>query len=953
MRKHKTSDQLNSSSNSSSFLPTSSNTTKTTSDQEVTNQPYAAIEVSAFAAAAAAAVAAAAASGPNPSLATSTYLAAAAAAAQVLPATAAIAAPQPQTTSQFAALPMQAPAPPQNCIVTTQKLLPLSTIQSTETESRSLKRKTDDEKLATVASKSVAKHRAVSSSASSTATTKMAQISAKPVRSTKPSGEGEYQLIKHEVLLSPYGNQYEVLEFLGKGTFGQVVKAWKKGTSEIVAIKILKKHPSYARQGQIEVSILSRLSNENAEEFNFVRAYECFNHKNHTCLVFEMLEQNLYDFLKQNKFMPMPLNSIRPILQQVLTALHKLKSLGLIHADLKPENIMLVDPHQQPFRVKVIDFGSASHRSKAVTNTYLQSRYYRAPEIILGLPFNEAIDMWSLGCVIAELFLGWPLYPGSSEFDQIRFIVQTQGLPPTSMLENASKLHRFFKEMKNDTNSNGEVGGVYYRLKTVDEFESSGMSAKSKETRKYIFNQLEDISRVNYGFESEPVEQLSDRLDRQEFVDILKRMLVLNPDFRLLPSEGLEHKFTTMGHLRQYQCCNYFHEARKRMEACVRTNTGNVPQPLFRGAPPATPMAQVLPALSTTLNTPALPTAPAQPDLANLMHHYNQVANAGTATAAQYFYQPLAATTLLPYGQLQHPFSATRQPHLLSFATPGQFMPQFVPVSIMDPAMLATQAQWPGAAGQFAVLAGGAPAPTLLQNLAQQQLAQHNPLNQVFAATPQNFGMPQFLPVPNNFTATAAAAAAAAAAVASNTGNPLNTAYLDEPAWAPGPAVPQQQRNGSTLNGAKPAKPKKTSPAASVITMSSDDDSNGAGSSGTSTAAVAATRDAAVPAIAQPVALQPEVKINQFNGDARTAVVRPLDVAKQNPINFDNANSAAGAAALLKPMYDGLYAANLYEGMHAHLFDAVAMQKPTLNGNPGLLPNPFLDPKTFAARNIH
>lgn len=104
------------------------------------------------------------------------------------------------------------------------------------------------------------------------------------------------------------------------------------------------------------------------------------------------------------------------------------QQLGLIHADLKPENIMLVDPVRQPYRVKVIDFGSASHVSKAVCNTYLQSRYYRAPEIILGLPFCEAIDMWSLGCVVAELFLGWPLYPGSSEYDQIRYISQTQGI---------------------------------------------------------------------------------------------------------------------------------------------------------------------------------------------------------------------------------------------------------------------------------------------------------------------------------------------------------------------------------------------------------------------------------------------------------------------------------------------------------------------------------------------
>ncbi|KAI9523494.1 Homeodomain-interacting protein kinase 2 [Dissostichus eleginoides] len=190
------------------------------------------------------------------------------------------------------------------------------------------------------------------------------------------NSEGDYQLVQHEVLCS-MTNTYEVLEFLGRGTFGQVVKCWKRGTNEIVAIKILKNHPSYARQGQIEVSILARLSTENADDYNFVRAYECFQHKNHTCLVFEMLEQNLYDFLKQNKFSPLPLKYIRPVLQQVATALMKLKSLGLIHADLKPENIMLVDPSRQPYRVKVIDFGSASHVSKAVCSTYLQSRYYR------------------------------------------------------------------------------------------------------------------------------------------------------------------------------------------------------------------------------------------------------------------------------------------------------------------------------------------------------------------------------------------------------------------------------------------------------------------------------------------------------------------------------------------------------------------------------------------------
>lgn len=380
--------------------------------------------------------------------------------------------------------------------------------------------------------------------------------------SSSSSGEGDYQLVQHEVLYS-MTNQYEVLEFLGRGTFGQVVKCWKKGTNEIVAIKILKNHPSYARQGQIEVSILSRLSQENADEFNFVRAHECFQHKNHTCLVFEMLEQNLYDFLKQNKFSPLPLKYIRPILQQVLTALLKLKQLGLIHADLKPENIMLVDPVRQPYRVKVIDFGSASHVSKAVCNTYLQSRYYRAPEIILGLPFCEAIDMWSLGCVIAELFLGWPLYPGSSEYDQIRYISQTQGLPAEHMLNNATKTSRFFYR---DTDSTYP----FWRLKTPEEHEAE-TNIKSKEARKYIFNCLDDMAQVNVPTDLEGGELLAEKTDRREFIDLLKRMLTMDQERRITPGEALNHPFVNLNHLLDYAHCNNVKASMNMMEACKRT----------------------------------------------------------------------------------------------------------------------------------------------------------------------------------------------------------------------------------------------------------------------------------------------------------------------------------------------------------------------------------------------
>uniref|UniRef100_A0A8C8AWG2 non-specific serine/threonine protein kinase n=1 Tax=Otus sunia TaxID=257818 RepID=A0A8C8AWG2_9STRI len=309
------------------------------------------------------------------------------------------------------------------------------------------------------------------------------------------SGDGDYQLVQHEVLCS-VKNTYEVLDFLGRGTFGQVVKCWKRGTNEIVAIKILKNHPSYARQGQIEVA----------------------------------------------------------------TALKKLKSLGLIHADLKPENIMLVDPVRQPYRVKVIDFGSASHVSKTICSTYLQSRYYRAPEIILGLPFCEAIDMWSLGCVIAELFLGWPLYPGALEYDQIRYISQTQGLPGEQLLSMGTKTARFFCR---------ETDAPYssWRLKTLEEHEAeTGM--KSKEARKYIFNSLDDIVHVNMVMDLEGSDLLAEKADRREFVSLLKKMLLIDADLRITPAETLNHSFVTMKHLLDFPHSNQVKSCFHIMDIC-------------------------------------------------------------------------------------------------------------------------------------------------------------------------------------------------------------------------------------------------------------------------------------------------------------------------------------------------------------------------------------------------
>nr|CDS17899.1 homeodomain interacting protein kinase 3 [Echinococcus granulosus] len=397
-------------------------------------------------------------------------------------------------------------------------------------------------------------------------TNKVSTTSTLKSNSRTSGNDGDYNIVVGEVLRSSSEN-YEVLSFLGRGTFGQVVKCQCRSSNRIVAIKILKNHPSYLRQGNVEVQILQTLSQHDTEMHNIVRAIECFQHRNHMCLVFELLEQNLYEFLKSNNFRPLDLREIRPIAQQVLTALSKLRNLGLIHADLKPENIMLVCPTDgiMRYRVKVIDFGSACHSSKAVQNTYLQSRYYRAPEILLGLPFNEAIDMWSLGCVIAELFLGWPLYPGSSEYDQIRYIVETQGLPPRDLLKMAGKAGRFFVR---------DAFTFEWRLKTQEEY-ALETGQRAKETRKYIFSSLDQIREVTLntagsGTALDDMDVKMESEDRIHFTELLSQMLQLRPTDRILPDNALLHGFVTMSYMRAYPYRKRVRESMDLMRVCYK-----------------------------------------------------------------------------------------------------------------------------------------------------------------------------------------------------------------------------------------------------------------------------------------------------------------------------------------------------------------------------------------------
>ncbi|MED6245873.1 Homeodomain-interacting protein kinase 3, partial [Ataeniobius toweri] len=183
-----------------------------------------------------------------------------------------------------------------------------------------------------------------------------------------------------------------------------------------------------------------------------------------------------------------------------------------------------------------------------------------APEIILGLPFCEAIDMWSLGCVIAELFLGWPLYPGALEYDQIRYISQTQGLPAEQLLNKGTKTSRFFTKESDSPYAS-------WRLKTTEEHEKE-TGLKSKEARKYIFSCLDDIAHVNLVLSPDGSDMQAEKADRLAFVSLLKTMLLIDAEDRTIPTSVLNHPFLTMTHLLDYPHSNHVQSSFRIMDMC-------------------------------------------------------------------------------------------------------------------------------------------------------------------------------------------------------------------------------------------------------------------------------------------------------------------------------------------------------------------------------------------------
>ncbi|XP_014228334.1 serine/threonine-protein kinase ICK-like isoform X3 [Trichogramma pretiosum] len=218
-------------------------------------------------------------------------------------------------------------------------------------------------------------------------------------------------------------NRYIQLNQLGDGTFGSVVLGERIDTGERVAIKRMKrKYYSWEEAMNLrEVKSLKKLSHANV-----VKLKEVIRENDVLYFVFEYMKENLYQLMKdRDKLFPEP--TIKNMVFQVLQGLAFMHKHGFFHRDMKPENLLCMGPEL----VKIADFGLAREiRSRPPYTDYVSTRWYRAPEVLLhSTSYNSPIDVWAVGCIMAELYTFRPLFPGKSEIDEIFKICSVIGTP--------------------------------------------------------------------------------------------------------------------------------------------------------------------------------------------------------------------------------------------------------------------------------------------------------------------------------------------------------------------------------------------------------------------------------------------------------------------------------------------------------------------------------------------
>ncbi|KAJ8277006.1 hypothetical protein GJAV_G00070360 [Gymnothorax javanicus] len=339
------------------------------------------------------------------------------------------------------------------------------------------------------------------------------------LRDNWTDAEGYYRVNIGEVLDKRYG----VYGYTGQGVFSNVIRARDIArANQEVAVKIIRNNELMQKTGLKELEFLKRLNDADPDDkFHCLRLFRHFYHKQHLCLVFEPLSMNLREVLKKyGKDVGLHIKAVRSYSQQLFLALKLLKRCNILHADIKPDNILV---NESKTILKLCDFGSASHIADCDITPYLVSRFYRAPEIIIGKPYDYGIDMWSVGCTLYELYTGKILLSGKTNNHMLKLAMDVKGKMPNKMIRKG-----IFKDQHFDQNLNF----LYIEVDKVTE--------REKVTVMSTINPTKDLLADMVGFQRLPEDQ---RKKVNQLKDLLDQILMLDPAKRISINQALQHPF--------------------------------------------------------------------------------------------------------------------------------------------------------------------------------------------------------------------------------------------------------------------------------------------------------------------------------------------------------------------------------------------------------------------------
>lgn len=319
------------------------------------------------------------------------------------------------------------------------------------------------------------------------------------------------------------GGRYEVSDVLGSAAFSTALQcidlAAEEDEDEWVCLKVIKNNKDFFDQSLDEIKLLQFINSKGDPDDNHVlRVIDFFYYKEHLFIVSELLKENLYEFGRfvretdNEEYYTMP--RLKKIMQQVLEALSFVHSLKLIHCDIKPENIVIKSFSR--CEVKLIDFGSSCFTTDHLT-TYIQSRSYRAPEVIIGHKYDSRIDIWSIGAVLAELYTGYVLFQNDSVASMLSRITGILGPFPQYVVQS------------------GRDSGKYFTLSNI-------LYERSEDKRGFhlIMPKKTTLRSRLHLTGPNKKEQLSE-VDEHLFVDFVEQLLNVDPLERLTAAEALRH----------------------------------------------------------------------------------------------------------------------------------------------------------------------------------------------------------------------------------------------------------------------------------------------------------------------------------------------------------------------------------------------------------------------------